>query len=113
MKYKKGDKFLIEIEEVLDAPLAKSRYFIKPFKNLAFDDKALDKLERYHEFELWDVVTTKGYITNGKCLVISVDDDDRSVLLLTDDGIVMSLLWEAVEKTGEKLDVGALLKEDK
>lgn len=40
-KYKLGDKFIIEIEHKRGV-----KYFIKGFRNIAFSDYGLDRLER-------------------------------------------------------------------
>lgn len=48
-KYHIGDKFVIEIGSEVYSPPRGSRYFIKGFDTLVFDDKGLDRLERYKE----------------------------------------------------------------
>ena len=45
--YKKGDKFIIEIGEVI--PGHGTLYRIKGFNTLVFDEHGLNKLERYTE----------------------------------------------------------------
>lgn len=45
-KYKVGDKFLIEIQEVLTTQSDKNIYSIKGFETLTFNDDGLNKLER-------------------------------------------------------------------
>ena len=53
MKYKVGDKFLIEIEEVYDTGLPFSSpdelFKVKGFNSLVFDKNGLDKLEKIDE----------------------------------------------------------------
>ena len=51
-KYQKSDKFVIEIDEVFNKDIingTKELYRIKGFSSLVFDDKGLDKLQRYEE----------------------------------------------------------------
>lgn len=49
-KYYSGDKFVIEIGMVTWSPTQGERYFIKGFDTLVFDNKGLDRLERYQPF---------------------------------------------------------------
>lgn len=47
-KYKVGDKFIIEIAEVLKgAESGNTKYRVKGFDNLIFDDRGLDRLIKY------------------------------------------------------------------
>lgn len=45
-KYKVGDKFLVEIKEVLTTDFNKNTYFMKWLDSFAFDDCGLDRLEK-------------------------------------------------------------------
>lgn len=47
MKYKAGDKFIIEIESILDEQVG--LYKVKGYNTLVFDDNGLDRLE-----QVWD-----------------------------------------------------------
>lgn len=51
-KYKKGDKFIIEIEHIAEVD-GKAKYFIKGFNACVFDDNGLDRLMR-HQKEMVD-----------------------------------------------------------
>lgn len=48
-RYKVGDKFVIEIGHSYWSPTLGNRYFIKGFDTLVFDDKGLDRLEKYRK----------------------------------------------------------------
>lgn len=48
-KYYVGDKFVIEIGHSYWSPTVGNRYFIKGFNTLVFDDKGLDRLEKYEK----------------------------------------------------------------
>ena len=53
-KYKVGDKFIVEIEEIYNGNLAKHEehmhlYRIKGFNSLVLDEYGLDKLQKYEE----------------------------------------------------------------
>ena len=52
-KYYEGDKFVIEIQEILRNLTADSEYVyrIKGFNSLVFDDAGLDKLKRYKTYD--------------------------------------------------------------
>ena len=59
-KYKVGDKFIVEVKEVLNDELlynTENLYKIDGFKTLVFDDYGLDKLQKYEE----EVIATKFY----------------------------------------------------
>lgn len=109
MNYRQGDKFLIEIDEPFMGDAGEKLYRIKGFKSLVFDDNGLKKLERYKEFEQWDVVTVNSFSIEGDCVVINADADN--VMVMTGDGETIGVMNELVKKTGRKLDIGALLKE--
>lgn len=47
MKYEKGDKFIIEIESILDEQVG--LYKVRGFRTLVFDDYGLNMLKQYHE----------------------------------------------------------------
>ena len=52
-KYKVGDKFVVEIKEVLNDELpydTENLYRIDGFKTLVFDDYGLDKLQKYDKY---------------------------------------------------------------
>lgn len=55
MKYKAGDKFIIEIDKKFKSDLDRDGirilYRIKGFKSLVFDDNGLDRLEQVHEHD--------------------------------------------------------------
>lgn len=62
MKYKVGDKFIVEIEETADCNCEPWRlYKIKGFNSLVFDDFGLDKLKKQDDeiFELKDLVNVR------------------------------------------------------
>lgn len=44
-----GDKFIVEVGHVYWSPDIGNRYFIKGFDTLVFDDKGLNRLEKYKE----------------------------------------------------------------
>lgn len=44
-----GDKFVIEVGHVYWSPDIGNRYFIKGYDTLVFDDKGLNRLEKYKE----------------------------------------------------------------
>jgi len=46
MQYKKGDKFTIEITDVMTGEDGKTVYRMNDFSSLVFDDKGLDRLEK-------------------------------------------------------------------
>lgn len=46
MKYKKGDQFVIEIDDVLTDSNNERVYKIKGFRALVFDDNGLDRLKK-------------------------------------------------------------------
>ena len=46
MKYKAGDKFIIEIESRVNS---QGLYKVKGFRTLVFDDNGLDRLKQHHE----------------------------------------------------------------
>lgn len=48
-RYFQGDKFIIEIGHASWSPTVGNRYLIKGFDTLCFDDKGLDRLEKYVE----------------------------------------------------------------
>lgn len=50
-KYFVGDKFVIEIGHSYWSPTTGSRYFIKGFDTLVFDDKGLERLEKYKAYK--------------------------------------------------------------
>lgn len=61
-KYKVGNKFIVEIEEIYNGDLAKHEehmhlYRIKGFNSLVLDEYGLDKLQKYDE----EVIATKFY----------------------------------------------------
>lgn len=49
MPYKKGDKFTIEITDVMTGGDGKTVYRMNDFSSLVFDDKGLDRLDRLEE----------------------------------------------------------------
>lgn len=48
-RYFQGDKFIIEIGHASWSPTVGNRYLIKGFDTLCFDDKGLDRLQKYVE----------------------------------------------------------------
>lgn len=46
-KYHKGDKFIVEIKEVIESD--NGRLYRSDFKTLTFDDNGLDKLQKYNK----------------------------------------------------------------
>ena len=61
-KYKVGDKFIVEIEEIYNGDLVKHEehihlHRIKGFNSLVLDEYGLDKLQKYEE----EVIATKFY----------------------------------------------------
>lgn len=61
-KYKVGNKFIVEIEEIYNGDLVKHEehmhlYRIKGFNSLVLDEYGLDKLQKYDE----EVIATKFY----------------------------------------------------
>lgn len=48
-RYFQGDKFIIEIGHASWSPTVGNRYLIRGFDTLCFDDKGLDRLEKYIE----------------------------------------------------------------
>lgn len=59
-KYKAGDKFIIQIGFNEEMPFG-SRHYIKGFRTLVFDDKGLDRLERYDADEKANADYNEGY----------------------------------------------------
>lgn len=49
MSYKKGDKFIIEIDDIVGKQYGHELYSIKGFNTLVFDGVGLDKLEKYED----------------------------------------------------------------
>lgn len=65
MKYNKGDKFIIEIDEIFenseDGIIHEEKlYRIKGFRSLVFDDNGLDKLQKCETELSWDEAYIKG-----------------------------------------------------
>lgn len=44
---KVGDKFIVEVAEILERPDGKKVYFMKGFNTLIFDDNGINRLEKY------------------------------------------------------------------
>ena len=58
-KYHKGDKFIVEIKEVMNSD--NGTLYRSNFKTLTFDDNGLDKLQKYNEDMIpYDVAYNKG-----------------------------------------------------
>lgn len=49
-KYHKGDKFIVEIKEVIESD--NGRLYRSDFKTLTFDDNGLDRLQKYEEEQI-------------------------------------------------------------
>lgn len=49
-KYHKGDKFIVEIKEVIESD--NGRLYRSDFKTLTFDDNGLDRLQKYGEEQI-------------------------------------------------------------
>ena len=99
MEYKKGDKFIIEIEsEYLDPEISatpKYLYRIKGFNSLVFDKNGLDKLQKHEatkssfnsSFDLLDVGSEVIYEDNVRAVILDMPDEDH-IIVLNELGIV-------------------------
>lgn len=90
-KYNVGDKFEIEIEEILTGECGSTLYRIKGFKSLVIDDYGLGKLENIREneenFEIGDVAKVlEGDYKDGIYIVFTCTD--YLVGVLTPKGII-------------------------
>ena len=83
-KYKVGDKFVIEIKEVLENETERGTLYRTAFSTLVFDDYGLDHLTKLPEEE-----------------IIKVGDEVRAIIrkticygvVLQDEGDVCKILW--------------------
>ena len=130
-KYHKGDKFIVEIKEVINSD--NGTLYRSDFKTLTFDDNGLDKLQKYEEVQIpyseaynkgledgrndaWklankiaDTLTTSerakifGYVVNG----ITVMDILRD---FTPQEALLKL--EAYEKEQNEMKVGDVVFDD-
>ena len=110
MKYKTGDKFVVEIDSVMTNKKG-TLYGIKGFKSLVFDEYGLDILERVDaedEFRVGDEVIH----TNGIKAVITSEVNDGCYCCVMDaEGNTYGWNIDNVEKTGRHFDeVEKLLK---
>ena len=99
MEYKKGDKFIIEIDsEYLNPEIGatpKYLYKIKGFNSLVFDKNGLDKLQKYEvtkssfnsSFDLLDVGCEIIYEDNVRAVILDMPDEDH-ITVLNELGIV-------------------------
>lgn len=82
-KYKKGDKFVIEIDKELGTNENGSIYKIKGFNALVFDDFGLDKLEKIErksdDIRIGDIVVPiPGHYKEGvESTVLTIDENER------------------------------------
>lgn len=61
-KYDIKDKFIIKIGHIAEDDVIGSRYYIKGFDTLVFDDKGLDRLEEYDTSGIEDTAYHQGYL---------------------------------------------------
>ncbi len=102
MKYKTGDKFVVEIDSVMTNKKG-ALYGIKGFKSLVFDEYGLDMLERVDaddEFQVGDEVI---HITGTKA-VITYELNDNIFCAMGANGATYGWSIDSVEKTGRHFD---------
>lgn len=104
MKYKTGDKFVIEIDSVMTNKKG-TLYGIKGFKSLVFDEYGLDMLKRVDaddEFQVGDEVVH----TTGVRAVITFEAEANDGFLCVMDAEGHTYRWSSdnVEKTGRHFD---------
>ena len=107
MGYKVGDKFIIEIKEVLSSD--KGTLYRSNFSTLVFDDYGLDKLQKYNEakqesIKVGDVVSNPNF---GEAVILEAKDNGKYNLF--SDGKVL-LGWDgfALKKTGKQINIEIL-----
>ena len=112
MKYKKGDKFIIEIADEIqghnnnEGPSSDPAvyYRIKGFNTLFFDDSGLNKLKKFkdedEEIRVGDEVIVAGY--GGSGVVTYIDCDDICVMFFL--GGSAYTVADKIKKTGRHFD---------
>lgn len=129
-KYKVGDKFIIEIENVYESSLkgidvfedmTEPLYKIKGFNSLVFDKNGLDRLEEVADKKnfiaqeniyVGDVVTVDGGDITFVCTKDNSSGDFSKCHLIAGDGSVYEDCNKFdCQKTGKTINIGEILKE--
>lgn len=113
-KYKVGDKFIIEIKEVMDSD--NGTLYRSNFSTLVFDDYGLDKLEQLEEIkahqpdpqqiEIGDVV----YADGVQAVVIDITFGE-TYYIYNENGCIEEHLFKDLKKTGRHIDIDHLLEQ--
>lgn len=116
MKYKPGDKFIIEIEDIYQAanddsnlidPIPFELARIKGFNSLVFDEKGLNKLKRYEEPKKEDI--QKGdevcFENDSSVKFVATYISDKNVQGVSDGGKIYSADKMRLTKTGKHFDI--------
>ena len=100
-KYKAGDKFVIEIEEIYSGPLTKETdhlhlYRVKGFNSLVFDEYGLSKLEQIKETKEAPKLTQreKMFVEYAQTGWIARDKDGRA-FIFTERPYKSGSMWTA------------------
>lgn len=116
MKFKTGDKFVIEIAETMEAAaLGKDIYRIKGFNSLVFDESGLDKLRQLpkdwdqgkdKEIKVGDVVK----VENGYEFVVTLISGGTHLFGITAKGDTYTAVHiSKCTKTGKHIDIQSIL----
>ncbi len=103
MKYKTGDKFIVEIDSVMTNKKG-TLYGIKGFKSLVFDEYGLELLERVDEEDDELQVGDEVIHINGTKAVITSEVNDGFFCAINAEGNTYGWHIDNVEKTGRHFD---------
>lgn len=108
MSYKVGDKFIVEITDILTSDSGEKLYQMNNMRSCVFDDNGLGNLEKVKnkntKFKVGDIVRVMdGGYKDCIGMIDEIDEDSYSVLAKINENEAMSILYR--ESSLEKVEV--------